>query len=82
MRRRRGLESERLLCAGPGRLCQALGITGAQDGFALDKLPFELRRPKDAVEVAVGVRIGLTKAADRPWRYGLKGSPFLSRPFR
>jgi DNA-3-methyladenine glycosylase len=82
MRHRRGLLNERLLCAGPGRLCEALGITGAHDGFPLDALPFELRRPEDAAEVAIGIRIGLTKAADRPWRYGLKGSPFLSRPIR
>jgi DNA-3-methyladenine glycosylase len=81
MRERRGLESPRLLCAGPGRLCQALGLTGEHDGLPLDEPPFELRPRTVAVEVAAGPRIGITKAADRPWRYGLAGSPFLSRSF-
>jgi DNA-3-methyladenine glycosylase len=81
MRERRGLESARLLCAGPGRLCQALALTGEHDGLALDEPPFELRPRSGAVEVAVGPRIGITKAVDRPWRYGLAGSAFLSRPF-
>jgi DNA-3-methyladenine glycosylase len=82
MRRRRGLEDERLLCAGPGRLCQALGITQAQDGLALDTPPFALRARTDVPEIVAGPRIGITKAAHQPWRYGLKGSRFLSRPFR
>jgi DNA-3-methyladenine glycosylase len=82
MRRRRGVADERLLCAGPGRLCEALGITDAQYGLALDKPPFQIfARPGD-VEIANGPRIGLTKAVDHPWRYGLKGSPFLSKPFK
>jgi len=81
MRRRRGMIEERLLCSGPGRLCQALGITHKQNGFALDELPFELLARTDKVEVVAGPRIGLTKAADKPWRYGLKGSRFLSKPF-
>ena len=81
MRERRGLESAHLLCAGPGRLCQALALTGEHDGLALDEPPFELRRRSEAVEVAVGRRIGITKAVERPWRYGLAGSAFLSRPF-
>jgi DNA-3-methyladenine glycosylase len=83
MRRRRGgIADERLLCAGPGRLCEALGITDAQYGLPLDKPPFQIfARPGD-VEIANGPRIGLTKAVDRPWRYGLKGSPFLSKPFK
>ena len=82
MRRRRGLQEVRLLCAGPGRVCQALGITGAHNGRALDEPPFLLLPRTGDVDVAVGPRIGITKAADLPWRYGLKGSPFLSRPFR
>jgi DNA-3-methyladenine glycosylase len=82
MARRRGTKDARLLCSGPGRLCQALGITRAQNGLALDAPPFELRRPSEPVEVAVGPRIGLTKAVDQPWRYGLKGSRFVSKPFR
>jgi DNA-3-methyladenine glycosylase len=82
MRRRRKLADERLLCSGPGRLCEALGITGAHDGLPLDRPPFELVPRKDKPEVLVGPRIGITKAADIPWRYGLKNSPFLSKPFR
>ena len=79
MRRRRGLADERLLCAGPGRLCQALGVTRAHDGLALDEPPFELRPPARAVEVVVATRIGITRAADLPWRYVARGSRFLSR---
>src|SRR5262245_35733306 len=82
MRRRRGVADERLLCAGPGRLCEALGITDAQYGFPLDKPPFQIFARNGDVEIATGPRIGLTKATDQPWRYGLKGSPFLSKPFR
>jgi DNA-3-methyladenine glycosylase len=82
MRRRRGFDEPRLLCSGPGRLCEALGITRAHNGFALDQAPFELHGRTGRPEVAVGVRIGLTKAADYPWRYGLKGSRFLSRPIK
>jgi DNA-3-methyladenine glycosylase len=82
MRRRRGVAEERLLCAGPGRLCEALGITDAQYGLALDAAPFAIFARPAPVEIAVGPRIGLTKAMDHPWRYGLKGSPFLSKPFK
>jgi DNA-3-methyladenine glycosylase len=82
MRRRRGLREERLLCSGPGRLCQALGITQAQNGLAVDRPPFELRARSHKPEIATGLRIGISKAADRPWRYGLAGSPCLSKPIR
>jgi len=82
MRERRALDDERLLCAGPGRLCQALGITRDHDGLALDAPPFELRARAKEPELARGPRIGITRAADLPWRYGLAGSRFLSRPFR
>jgi DNA-3-methyladenine glycosylase len=82
MRRRRGLAEERLLCSGPGRLCEALGITGAHNGLALDQPPFEIFARGDDVEVAVGPRIGITKAIAHPWRYGLEGSRFLSKPFK
>jgi DNA-3-methyladenine glycosylase len=82
MRRRRKLKDERLLCSGPGRLTQALAITHAQNGLALDHAPFALFAPPGRVEVAIGIRIGLTKATDLPWRYGLKGSAFLSKPFK
>lgn len=81
MKRRRGLKDERLLCSGPGRLCEALGITRAQDGLALDKPPFELRARAEKPEIVAGVRIGITKAADLPWRFGLKSSRYLSKPF-
>jgi DNA-3-methyladenine glycosylase len=82
MRARRGLDDVRLLCAGPGRLSQALAITGAHDGLALDEPPFELRRREEEPEIAVGLRVGITKAAEQPWRYGLAGSRFVSRPIR
>jgi DNA-3-methyladenine glycosylase len=82
MRRRRGVSDERLLCAGPGRLCQALAITGAHNGAALDQPPFALFARTAPVEIVAGPRIGITRAADLPWRYGLAGSRFLSRPFR
>jgi DNA-3-methyladenine glycosylase len=81
MRRRRGLPDERELCSGPGKLGEALGITHKLNGLALDRPPFELRARAGAVEIVTGVRIGISKAADKPWRYGLKDSPFLSRPF-
>ncbi len=81
MRRRRGVADERLLCSGPGRLCEALGITGAHDGLALDRPPFAVFARETDPEVVAGVRIGITRAADLPWRYGLKDSRVLSRPF-
>ncbi|MBR7621179.1 DNA-3-methyladenine glycosylase [Phenylobacterium sp. 20VBR1] len=81
MRERRGMETLRLLCAGPGRLCQALGISRAHDGLALDGPPFDLEPSLQEWEIAVGPRIGLTKGVQTPWRYGLAGSRFLSRPF-
>jgi DNA-3-methyladenine glycosylase len=80
MRERRGLERTRALCAGPGKLCQALGITRADDGRALDEPPFELLARESEPELVVGTRIGITRAVEQPWRYGLAGSPFLSRP--
>ncbi len=76
---RRGLADPRLLCSGPGRLCQALAITRDHDGLPLDAPPFELRARPEPVEVATGLRVGITQAADRPWRYGVAGSPWLSR---
>jgi DNA-3-methyladenine glycosylase len=82
MRRRRKLHDPRLLCAGPGRLCEALRVTRAHNGLALDALPFRLTARSREVPLAVGPRIGISKAIDNPWRYGLAGSPFLSKPFR
>lgn len=81
MRKRRGLDTARLLCGGPGRLCQALGITAALDGRSLFAAPFQLL-PGAASDVIAGPRIGLTGGVETPWRFGERGSPFLSRPFR
>ena len=81
MRERRGLADERLLCAGPGRLCQALAVTRAHDALPLDEPPFELAARAREPEVVQGPRIGISKAVEQPWRYGLAGSRFLSRPF-
>ena len=81
MRERRGLDAIRALCSGPGKLCQALGITRAFDGLALDAPPFELAARKSEPLLVVGPRIGITRAVEQPWRYGLAGSPFLSRRF-
>ncbi|MEO5690170.1 MAG: DNA-3-methyladenine glycosylase [Burkholderiaceae bacterium] len=81
MRERRGLVDVRLLCSGPGRLGQALGITMAQYGKPLDRPPFFVAAPHAAVEVIVGPRIGISKAVAAPWRFGLAGSRFVSRPF-
>ncbi len=82
MRARRGLEDALLLCSGPGRLCQALAVTREHDGLSLDRPPFELRAPSGQIEIERATRIGLTKAAERPWRYGLAGSRYVSRPLR
>ena len=81
MRRRRRVSALRSLCSGPGKLAQALGVTIMHNGLALDRAPFELRARERTPELAVGTRIGISKAVEHPWRYGLKGSPFLSRPF-
>jgi len=81
MRRRRGIADERLLCSGPGRLCEALGITHRENGVSLAAPPFEIFAAAGDTEVVTGPRIGITKAVDLPWRYGEKGSRFLSKPF-
>lgn len=81
MRARRGLESERLLCAGPGRLCQALAIGPELNHADLTCMPFVFEAPTEAPPIAVGPRIGITRAAERPWRFGWAGSPHLSKPF-
>ena len=81
MRERRGLEAPRALCSGPGKLCQALGISRVLDGLPLDEPPFELLARDVERPLAVGPRIGITRAVEQPWRYGLAGSPFLSRRF-
>ena len=81
MRERRGLDAPQALCSGPGKLCQALGITRVLDGLPLDEPPFAIVARETDPSLAVGTRIGITRAAERPWRYGLDGSPFLSRRF-
>ena len=81
-RARRGLDDLRLLCAGPGRVCQALAITRDQDGLPLDEPPFRLEERPEVPEIVTGPRIGITRATELSWRYGLAGSRFLSRPLR
>jgi DNA-3-methyladenine glycosylase len=81
MRRRRGLHDERSLCSGPGKLCEALGITIAHSELPLDRPPIALHARTSKAQIVAGVRIGITKAVELPWRYGLKGSKFLSKPF-
>jgi DNA-3-methyladenine glycosylase len=70
------------LCRGPGRLCAALAIGPMHDGLPLDRPPFRFEARRMVPDIVVGPRIGITKAADRPWRFGWRGSPYLSRPFR
>lgn len=81
MKKRRGSQDVEKLCSGPGRLCQALGITGAQNGTSLLSPPFAVYRRRTPVPVCVGTRIGISKARDLPRRFGAAGSPFLSRRF-
>jgi len=81
MRERRGVEPARALCSGPGKVCQALGISRIHDGLALDESPFELIAREREPQLVVGPRIGITRAIEHPWRYGVAGSPFLSRRF-
>jgi DNA-3-methyladenine glycosylase len=81
MRRRRGLHDERTLCSGPGKLTEALAITHAHNGLALDAPPMALYARSAKPDVVTGIRIGITKAVDLPWRYGLRNSKFLSKPF-
>jgi DNA-3-methyladenine glycosylase len=79
MASRRGLDDLRALCAGPGRVCQALGITREHDGLPLDEPPFVLLDGAGPVDVIQGPRVGIARATELPWRYGLAGSRFLSR---
>jgi DNA-3-methyladenine glycosylase len=82
MQARRGLLPERQLCSGPGKLCQALGITIAHNGLSLDAPPFALLPASVSHDIATGPRIGITKAVETPWRFARRGSPFLSKPLR
>ena len=79
MRARRAVTDVRLLCSGPGRLTQALGIGGEHDGAPLDQDPFELVPSDRAVEFDTTPRIGITKAVELPWRYVVRGSSWVSR---
>ena len=81
MRARRGLEKNRLLCSGPGRLTQALAIDGSHDGLSLTNAPFRLIARENDCLVESGIRIGISKAVDHPWRFGLHKSAYLSRKF-
>lgn len=80
MRERRNLADARALCSGPGKLCQAMAVTRDHDGLPLGAAPFDLREGLNQGLIA-GPRIGITKAAETPWRFGEAGSRFLSRPF-
>jgi DNA-3-methyladenine glycosylase len=81
MRARRGAEDIRALCSGPGKLCQALGITRDDDGRPLGEPPFSLELPGSGTLFHVGRRIGISKAVEVPWRFGVRNSAFLSRRF-
>lgn len=78
---RRRTDRLRDLCAGPGRLCQALAVTRAHDGLALDRAPFSLTLAETVPAIIEGPRIGISRGAETPWRFGARGSPFISRPF-
>jgi DNA-3-methyladenine glycosylase len=79
MRARRGTDDPRLLCSGPGRICQALGITRRHDGLPLDEAPFELVPRRTEPEIVRGPRVGISQAQEQPWRYAVAGSRFVSR---
>lgn len=81
MRRRRGLHDERSLCSGPGKICEALGIAGKHNGLALDGPLFAVHAREKKPAIVKGVRIGITRAMELPWRYGMKGSAFVSKKF-
>ena len=81
MEERRGTTDARRLCAGPGRLCQALDITRAQDSRSLFEPPFQLDAATSPATIAIGPRIGISQGREQPWRFGAAGSPYLSRPF-
>jgi DNA-3-methyladenine glycosylase len=81
-RARRGVDELRALCSGPGKLCQALGITREHDGLPLDTPPFRLEARAEVPEIVTGPRIGITRGTELSWRYALAGSPYLSRALR
>lgn len=81
MRRRRGQQDERMLCSGPGKVCEALAVSNNHNTLALDAPPIALYARQRKPDIVAGIRIGITKAVELPWRYGLRGSRFLSKPF-
>lgn len=81
MKLRRGTDKLKLLCSGPGRLCQAMAITGDMDGAPLNAAPFFLRLSKEMAATTSGRRIGISRAPDYLWRFGLEGSAFVSKKF-
>jgi DNA-3-methyladenine glycosylase len=81
MRERRALDDVRLLCSGPGRVGQALAITHEMNGQRLDQPPFRVLAAEEPGEIVAGPRIGISKAMEVHWRFGLAGSRFMSRPF-
>jgi DNA-3-methyladenine glycosylase len=84
MRKRRGQEQIEALCSGPGKLTEALGVDLSLNAADLFAPPFELGEPagqSPRLDVVTGPRIGITKAADLPWRYSVRGSRFVSRPW-
>ncbi|WP_245622377.1 DNA-3-methyladenine glycosylase [Devosia epidermidihirudinis] len=82
MANRRGGLGIRQLCSGPGKLCQALDVSIAQNGLPLDAPPFQLLARDAEHDIATGPRIGLTKGVETPWRFVRNGSRFLSKPLR
>ena len=76
---RRGVEDVKALCSGPGKLCQALGVTRKHDGLALDVPPFRLEERVEVPEIVAGPRIGITRGTELSWRYMNANSPYLSR---
>ena len=81
MYERRGISDITLLCAGPGRLCEALRLDGTLNEQSVTSPPFELRIQDISKKVIKGKRVGISRAQDRIWRFGLSQSPYLSRPF-
>jgi DNA-3-methyladenine glycosylase len=83
MRERRGQERVEALCSGPGKLTEALGVGLSLNGADLFAPPFELEAAAadPPLEIVTGPRIGITKAAELPWRYAAAGNRFVSRPW-
>ena len=78
--RRGGVAREQDLCSGPGKLTQALGVGLEHNGTDLRSGPITIEPYWEDVEPLTGVRVGITKAAELPWRFAAPGSPSVSRP--